>query len=62
MTDKPLLQPHEVDSLVETRVRGQHMVFVGDGRERLRWVLAGGERLPWFRRFLRWLKQLSDRM
>ena len=51
-----------VDDLVETRITGQHMVFVDDGRQRLQWVLEGNEKLPWMRRFLRWLKRMSDRM
>lgn len=49
-----------VTDLTQTRETGQHMVFVGDGRKRLQLVLDG-QRLPWFRRLLRWLKRWSDK-
>lgn len=59
MTNNPR-PPLSVDDLTQTRETGQHMVFTGDGRKRLQLVLDG-QRLPWFKRLLRWLKRWSDK-
>ena len=59
---KPLLKPHQVDSLIETRVSGQRMCFDNHAKAGKQLEQLGQHRDPLWRqlleRLVRWVRGL----